>query len=256
MVDSPFDVLKANVRAARKSDAAEFSQINYNTHLELAVRLVTEAPSLNHYVAQMDTYPWREIPDLGEILASLRAIEHLVGPFDAEGQPSEYERYERWQLLAAIWLSAYPRKIDTAQASSPFHELLCHCADLDGLRIPTMLGQGEVLTLAQSAAQAPNEAWILSAWLFEKEGLCIEHWDRLEQAAEKFGYGEMAAARYRAACRESVNHSWDPRSAIALGVYDLPVDRPMFFRDGESDEQFMSRIDTIWRWEEPEAFED
>lgn len=256
MVDSPFDALKNNVRTVRKAGSAvDFSRISYNTHLELAVRLVTGAPSVNHYAAQLDIYPWREIPDLGQILDCLRANEHLIEPFDVDGQPPEYERYERWQLLAAVWLSAYSREIDTIQASSPFHELLCHSADLDGLRIPRMLGQGEVMTVAQSAAQAPNEGWILSAWLFEKEGLSIEHWDRLGHSAEKFGYGKQAAAHFRSACRESVNHSWDPESAIALGVYDLPVSTPSFFRDGESDEEFRSRIDRIWRWEEPAVFD-
>lgn len=93
-----------------------------------------------------------------------------------------------------------------------------------------MLGEGGETTAAQSATQIPNEAWILSAWLFEKEGLSIEHWDHLRLAAEKFEYGEMAAAHFQAECRESVNHTWDPRSAIALGVYDLSVTMPSFFR--------------------------
>lgn len=256
MVDSHFDVLKNTVRAARKSSSGiDFSRIGYNTHLELTVRLVTGAPSVNHFSAQVDSYPLREIPVLGQIIDTLRDSEHLIEPGVSAGEPPEYERYERWQLLAATWLSGLSRNINTIQASSPLHELFCLSADLDGLRIPRMLGEGAETTVAQSAAQLPNEAWILSAWLFEKEGLCIEHWDRLRLAAEQFGYGKTAAAHFRAACRESVNHNWDPRSAIALGVYDLPVTTPSFFRDGESDEQFRSRIDTIWRWEEPEAFD-
>lgn len=257
MVDSPFDALKNNVRTVRKTGSTvDLSRISYNTHLELAVRLVTGAPSVNHFAAQMDTYPLRYIPDMGQIIDRLRANEHLLEPGDSVDEPPEYERYDRWQCLAAIWLSGRFGESDTYQASSPLHDLLCHSADLDGLRIPRMISEGKLTTtVAESAAQQPNESFILSAWLFEKEGLSIEHWDRLRHSAEKFGYGKQAAAHFCSACRESVNHRWDPRSAIALGVYDLPVSTPSFFRDGESDKEFRYRINRIWRWEEPEVFE-
>lgn len=256
MVDV-FEAIKASVREHRKQHPS--LPLGYAVHLELAVRLATGAQSLNHFSAKQDSYSIGPVPTVREILASLQACEHLVANVRIKvpnpGQPDDYQRYERWQFMAEIWGRIVVPQLGDLADPLPLHNLLARASDIEELRIPQMVSDGKILSCSDSALEAPDETWILSAWLFEKEGLGIQHWERLRQVAFDFGYGDRAADYYRSACRESVNHTWHPSSAVALGVYDVLEGTPGFFRAGESDEEFRNRIERIWKFEEPEAFE-
>lgn len=256
MVSTPFDALKTSVRQHRKANAN--LPLSYAAHLEVAVRLSTGAPSINHYKSRQEAFPDLPVPTLWETLSALRECERLIisepAPTANLAEPDDYLRYERWQLLSEIWLALLDPPIGLQGDQRPLHRLLCLARDIEQMNIPSMLVDGKVLSRTESALAAPDEGWILSAWLFGLEGSCINHWMRLQSAAASFGYGEEASDYYRAVCRESVNHSWHPASAITLGVYDLPVDNPRFFKSGESDEAFIARIERIWRFEEPGAF--
>lgn len=256
MVDNPLEVIKASVRNHRKTADIPLS---YAAHLEVAARLSTGAPSVNHLTGKQELYRATRTPTIGGTLTALRSCEHLVNSAPISLQdaddPEDYVRYEQWQLMAEIWNAIVNPQVDNPSGSRPLQNLICRASDIEQVAVPSILEDGQVLSRTESALQLPDESWVLSGWLFGLEGLCIDHWDRLRDAATNFGYGKDASAYYRAACRESVNHSWHPAAAIALGVYDLPVGTPSFFRQEESDEMFWSRIEAIWRHEEPGAFE-
>lgn len=256
MVEKPLEAIKAAVRNYRKTSHIPLS---YAAHLEVAARLSTGAPSLNHLSAKQERYRVTLTPSIGETLTALRSCEHLVSSApvalrDADA-PEDYVRYEHWQLMAEIWNATVNSQDNISSGPRPLQSLICRASDIEQASVPCMFDDGKILSSTESALQLPDEGWILSGWLFKLKGRCIEHWDRLRDAATKFGYGEDAAAYYRAACRESVNHSWHPAAAVALGVYDIPVAIPSFFRKQESDEEFRKRIEAIWRHEEPGAFE-
>ncbi|WP_300497712.1 hypothetical protein [Marinobacter sp.] len=256
MVEKPFEAIKAAVRSYRKTSHIPLS---YSAHLEVAARLSTGAPSLNHLSAEQERYRDTPTPSIGEMLTALRSCEHLVSSAPVALQdaddPEDYVRYEHWQLMAEIWNATVNSQDDISSGPRPLQALICRAIDIEQASVPCMFEGGKMLSRKESALQLPDERWILSGWLFELEGPSIEHWDRLRDAATSFGYGKDAAAYYRAACRESVNHSWHPAAAISLGVYDIPVSTPRLFRQEESDEEFKGRIEGIWRHEEPEAFE-
>lgn len=256
MVEKPLEAIKAAVRNYRKTSNIPLS---YAVHLEVAARLSTGAPSLNHLSAKQELYRETLTPSIGETLTALRSCEHLVSSAlvalrDAD-DPADYVRYEHWQLMAEIWNATVNSQDNISSGPRPLQVLICRASDIEQASVPCMSEGGKILSRKESALQLPDERWILSGWLFESKSLSVEHWDTLRDAATSYGYGKDATAYYRAACRESVNHSWHPAAAIALGVYDLPVDTPSFFRKQESDEELRERIEAIWRHEEPEAFE-
>lgn len=257
MVDSSLDDIKASIRNHRNLTGS--NGLSYATHLEIAVRLATGATSLNHFAAGHAQYRVGEFPAIEGILSAIKNCEHLINPTNFERsdflEPEDYIRYEIWQTLAEIWCSVAIPQFDRYGEPGPLQKILAQAPEIETLTIPSMYEAGRILSRSESALRAPDEGWILSAWLFKRQGLGTEQWEQLRSAAEQHGYSKEASNYYRAACRESVNHTWHPASAISLGVYDTPGPDLVFFRDGESNEAFLERIEAIWRFEEPAAFE-
>jgi hypothetical protein len=81
----------------------------------------------------------------------------------------------------------------------------------------------------------------------------MQLWDQLQQVARRHGLSEQAAGYYQSICRESYNHGWSVESMALLGILDVEPEDGSFFKRFGSDEEVVSAMREIWRYEEPKG---
>lgn len=135
--------------------------------------------------------------------------------------------------------------------------LFLACEDTRSLKLPVTYSDDEMVGIldADIVSDYHKYSAILNAWFFERylKDQYGRLWDLFEHTARMLTENKQDQSLYGSICRESFNHSWSVQSMLALGLFDLPLTSGASLMQFNKDE-FESQMNTIWLFEEPEAF--
>lgn len=216
-----------------KQSAPRYQNLSHGQSLELAIALLTESESWNHYCSSPTpiTIPEdvqsyfsaahrfeRRLSDLGVLPNSDRAGRTLAG-MELLAAMSGKESFEVhiWELL------------DQAGVSSP---------------VTIIDGDAREVSSRDDGLVSGLLPYRIGTWLFTPPGE-KQRWDHTEELALQMGFSKTDAALIRQLQREAPNHGWPIANWFDVGVLD--GDQEAFLTSLRDDPDWQANFSELYR---------
>lgn len=241
------DLLDHIKTLARKNSCHAIS--SYNQRLEVAVRLLTGAESLNHLTSSPEAYSLDSSLTVKETLRRFQMTESFFESYlDSESMPGLVggNVLQANELAAEYWSDLLK------DGTSTILDRLCMASDLNEIpfaQLPNVDGTLEPMVKNSSVPYDFRLTHFLTYWFLHEAGPGPDKYEHYIEAAKQLDFSDEVQRSYKRICRESINHSWSPNTVLLLGVLGNPVERLKRF----DKEQILEQLEAIWESEEPQS---